>query len=36
MILHLVVSAEHRLMTDRETDDDRIYCTCIASLGKNA
>ena len=36
MILHLAVSVEHRLVTDRWTHNYGLYCTSMASRVKNS
>jgi len=35
LIVHLAVSVEHRLVTDRQTHDDGINCANTASCCKN-
>jgi len=35
MILHLAISVEHRLVTDRQTHDYGIYRASMASYDKN-
>ena len=35
LILHVAVLAEHRLVTDRQTEGNSIYWTSIVSRGKN-